>query len=56
MTMINVFLVHETKKDLVTYFYRLARMGVRLEDSPNGGFTVHHNYKSSLVVMVKYKQ
>ena len=36
--------------------HRLARLGVRLEDSPNGGFMVHHNSNSSLVVEVKSKQ
>ena len=34
----------------------LARLGVRLEDSLNDGFTVHHNSESSLVVEVKSKQ
>ena len=27
-----------------------------LEGSPNGGYMVHHNFKSSLVVEVKCKQ
>ena len=36
--------------------HRLACLGVRLEDSPNGGFVVHHNSDSSLVVEVKSKQ
>ena len=35
---------------------RLARLGVRLEDSPNGGIMVHHNFESSLVVEVKSKK
>ena len=35
---------------------RLARLGVRLEDSPNGGIMVHHNFKSSLVIEVKSKK
>ena len=34
----------------------LARLGVRLEDSLNDGFTVHHNSESSLVVEVKPKE
>ena len=29
---------------------------MRLEDSPDGGFMVHHNSESSLVVEVKSKQ
>ena len=48
--------VEESKKDLVKDVHRLARLGVRLKDSPNGGFMVHHNSESSLVVEVKSKQ
>ena len=47
--------VHD-KKELVKDVHRLACLGVQLEDSPNCGFTVHHNSESSLVVEVKYKQ
>ena len=47
--------VEEAKKDLVKDVHRLARLGVRLEDSPNGGFVVHHNSESSSVVDVKSK-
>ena len=36
--------------------HRLVLLGVRLEDSPNGGFMVHHNSDSSLVVEVKSKK
>lgn len=36
--------------------HRLARLRLRLEDIPNGGFTFHDNSNSSLVVKVKYKQ
>ena len=32
----------EAKKDLVKDVHRLARSGVRLEESLNGGFMVHH--------------
>ena len=56
MTMGSVSHVEETKKDLVEDVYRLAHFGVRLEDSPNGGFMVHHNYESYLVVEVKSKK
>ena len=35
--------------------HRLARLGVRFEDS-YGGFMVHNNSESSLVVEVKSKQ
>ena len=34
----------------------LARLCVRLENCLNGGFVVHHNSESSLVVKVKSKQ
>ena len=47
--------VEEGKKDLVKNVHKLARLGVRLEDSPNGGFVVHHNSESSLVVEVNLK-
>ena len=46
----------EAKKDLVKDAHKLAGLGVRLEDSTNGGFMVHHNAESSLMVEVKYKQ
>ena len=36
--------------------HRLSRLGVRLEDSPNGVLMVHNNYYSSCVVEVKSKQ
>ena len=50
MTMGSVSHVEESKKDLFKDVHRLARLGVRLEDSPNGVFMVHHNSESSLVV------
>ena len=56
MTMGSVSHVEEEKKELVKDVHRLDRLGVRLEDSPIGGFMVHHNSDSSLVVEVKYKQ
>ena len=46
----------KAKKDLVKDFHRLARWGVRLEDSSNGGFMIHNNSESSLVVRMKSKQ
>ena len=36
--------------------HRLARLGVSLENSPNGGFMVHQNSESALVVEKKCKQ
>ena len=37
------------------YVHRLDRF-LRLDDSPNGGFLVHYNSESSLVVDMKSKQ
>ena len=56
MTMGCVSLFEEYKKDLVKDVHRLAILGVRLEDSPNGGFMVHRNSNLSLLVEVKSKQ
>ena len=51
----SVSQIDKAKKDLVKYVHRLARFGVRLDDSSNGGFIVHHNSESSLVFEVKSK-
>ena len=56
MTMVSVSHVEEAKKDLVKDVHRFSRLGVRLEESPKGGFMVHHNSEMSLVVEVKSKQ
>ena len=56
MTMGNVSHIDKSKKDLVKDIHRLARLGVRLEDSSNGGFMVHHNSELSFVVVVKFEQ
>ena len=56
MTMGSVYHIEEVKKDLMKNVHRLARLGVRLEDSPNGGFMFHHDSESSFVVEVKSKQ
>ena len=45
-TMGSVYHVEEEKIKLVIDFHRLARLGVPLGDSPNGGFMVHHNCDS----------
>ena len=55
LTMDSVSHVEEGKKDLAKYVHRFARLGVRLEDSPNGGFAVHNNSGSSIVIEVKSK-
>ena len=46
MTIGSVSHIDEAKKDLVRVVHRLARLGVRLEDSSDGGFMVHDNSKS----------
>ena len=56
MTMGSISHIEEDKKDLVRDVQMLDRLGVRLEDSPNGGFMVHHNSGSSLVVEVNSKK
>ena len=56
MIMGRVSHVEEAKNDLVKDVHSLARLGVRLQDSPNGVFMVHHNSESSLVLKVKSKQ
>ena len=56
MNMGSVSHVYEAKKDLVRDVHRLAKLGVRLEGSSNGGVIVHHNSESSLVVEVKSKK
>ena len=56
MTMGSVYHVDESQKNLVKEAHRLARLGVRLKYFLNGGFMVHHNSQSSLVVEVKLKQ
>lgn len=56
MTMVSVSHLEKAKKYLLKDVHRLARLGVRFEDSLNGGFMVYHNSESSLVVEVKSKQ
>ena len=56
MTMGSVSKIDEAKKDIAKDVHRLSRLGLRLKDSPNGGFMFHHNSKASLVVEVKSKQ
>ena len=56
MTMGSVAHVEGQKKDIVKYVHRLARLGVRLEESLNVDFMVRHISESSLVVEVISKQ
>ena len=48
--------VEEFKTNLVRDGHMLALLGVRIEDSLNGGVVVYHNSESSLVVEVKSKK
>ena len=54
--MCSVSHVEEEKNVLVEDVHQLGLLGVRLKDSPNGGFMVHYNSDSSLVVEVKSKK
>ena len=56
MTIGTVSHVEESNKDLVKDIHRFDSLGVLLEDSLDGGFIVHRNSKSYLVVEVKYKK
>ena len=47
LSMGSVSHVDNAKRNLVKDVHRLDRLSVRLEDSPNGGGVVHHNFKSS---------
>ena len=48
--------IPDGKIKLVKDVHILALLGVPLEDSPKGGFMVHYESESSLVVEVKYYQ
>ncbi|XP_069145940.1 uncharacterized protein [Solanum lycopersicum] len=56
VSMGSVAHVNDEKKELVKDVHRLARLGVRLEESSKGGFMVRHNSDSCLVLYVKSKQ
>ena len=56
MTMGCVSHIEKSKTNLVKDVHMLARLGVRLEDSLNGGFMVDQNSEPSLVVEVKSKK
>lgn len=45
MTMGSVSHIQEEKKHIVKYVHRVARLSVRLKQSPNGGFVVDKNSK-----------
>ena len=46
MAMGSVSHVDEEKKELAKDVHRLSLLGVRLEDSPTGGFMLHNNSES----------
>ena len=46
LSMGSVSHIDEAKKYLVKDFHWLSRLGLRFEDSPNGGLIVHHNSES----------
>ena len=48
--------VKESKRNLVKYVHRMDHLCVKLEDSPNSGVVVHHNFESYVVIEVKSKQ
>ena len=56
VSMGSVTHVVDDKRDLVKQVHRLARLGVRLQDSLKDAFMVCHNSKSFFVVGVKSKQ
>ena len=53
MTMSIVSHLDKAKTDLARELHSLARLGVRLESSLDGGAIVHHNSQSSLLVKVR---
>lgn len=56
LSMCNMGHVKEEKKDLAKYVHRLARWGVCLMDTSDGGAIVLNRLESSLVVEVKEKR
>ena len=56
LTINNISHIDDEKKELVKDLHQLARLCVRLKDSPNGGFSVHSSSESSFIVDVKANQ
>ena len=56
ISMGSVAHVFDDKIELVKEVPRLSWLGVRLEDSPNGGSMVYYNSELSTVVEVKSKK
>lgn len=46
----------EGKKNFVKDVHRFALLGVWLDDFPNGGYVVYHNFESYFVVEVESKK
>ena len=56
MTIGSVSHIDEEKKHLVKDVNWFCRVSARFDDSLNGGFMIHYNSRSSLLVKVKSKQ
>ena len=48
--------IDDEKKELVREVHQLARLSVRLIDTPSGRVSVHSSFESSFVVYVKAQQ
>ena len=48
--------IDDEKKELVKEVHQLARLDVRLVDTPSGGVSVHSSSESSFAIDVKDKQ
>ncbi|WMV37877.1 hypothetical protein MTR67_031262 [Solanum verrucosum] len=55
LSMGSIAHVEDSMKELVHAFYGLARLGVRLVDSSEGGVAVHNGSESSFISVVKVK-
>ena len=56
LSMGSISHVKDSKKKMAQEIHQLARLGVRLVDSSEGGVCVHSSLDSSLVFEVKKKQ
>ena len=52
LSMESVSHIQESKRNLVKDINRLAHLGVRIEDSSNGGMMVNHNSEFYFVVKI----
>ena len=56
LSMGSMYHIDDDKKELVKAIHQLARLGVRLANTPSGCVSVHSNSESSFIVDVKAKQ